>query len=209
VVLENGVDLRRFVDVNGYSMRGSEAGGRRVGVVSNLRPVKNLEIFVRAAAEVAASRPDVTFHIAGEGELRPFLQKLAADLGIADKFCLPGRVSDVPKFLSGLDVAVLSSSSEGMSNAILEYMAASRPIVATAVGGNVQLIEDGQDGLLVPSNDAHQLASAIGLLLDDPALAGRLAEKARRKVEDHYSRQAMVRRFEEFYLDLVEGRAFG
>jgi len=72
----------------------------------------------------------------------------------------------------------------------------------------VQLIEDGKDGLLVPVGDAHQLALAIGRLLDNPSQASRLAEAARRKVEDHYAREAMVRRFEDFYGDLVAGRVF-
>lgn len=207
IVLENGVNLDRFPMVP-LESRTSRSSGRRVGVVSNLRPVKGLDVFVRAAAEVSAARPDVTFHVAGEGELRPALQELAKELGIADKLILPGTVSDVPAFLADLEVAVLSSRSEGMSNAILEYMAAARPVVATAVGGNVQLIEDGKDGLLVPAGDAHHLASAIGRLLDDQSLAHRLAETARHKVESHYSRQAMVRRFENFYIDLMAGRAF-
>jgi len=121
---------------------------------------------------------------------------------------MPGSLADVPAFLADLDVAVLCSNSEGMSNAILEYMAAVRPIVATAVGGNMQLIEDSQDGLLVPPGNPHQLAQAIGRLLDDSPLADRLAEAARRKAEAQYSRQAMVRRFEGFYTDLMAGRAF-
>jgi glycosyltransferase involved in cell wall biosynthesis len=105
--------------------------------------------------------------------------------------------------LAGLDVAVLPSLSEGMSNALLEYMAAGKAIVATAVGGNVDLIEPGVHGLLVPPGDAPRLAAAIGELLIHPDRAARLGRNARRRAEKHYNRAAMVRRFEDFYQGLV------
>jgi L-malate glycosyltransferase len=186
---------------------GSEAE-RRIGVIANLRPVKDLDVFVRAAALVAAAHPRVTFHIAGEGELRPALEKLAAELGLANRFFLPGAIQNIPGFLAELDIAVLCSRSEGMSNAILEYMAAGLPIVATAVGGNVQLLEHERQGLLVPPGDPHRLAEAMCRLLDDPALARRLARAARQRVEERYSRHAMVRRFEAFYQNLLWGDGF-
>jgi glycosyltransferase involved in cell wall biosynthesis len=176
---------------------------RRIGITANLRPVKDLDVFIRAAGELAARHPHVSFHIAGEGELRPVLEKLIADLRLTDRIFLPGTIDDVPGFLSELDIAVLCSKSEGMSNAILEYMAAGKAIVATAVGGNVQLLEHERTGLLVPAGDPHALAEAIRRLLDDPALAIRLAQAARQRVEDRYSREAMVRRFEDFYERLL------
>jgi glycosyltransferase involved in cell wall biosynthesis len=199
VVLENGVDLSRFPPHAG-------GGGRRlprVGVVANLRPVKGLEDFVRAAALVARRHPAATFEIAGEGEARGPLTRLAAELGMGSRLRLPGRLTDVATFLAGLDVAVLSSHSEGMSNVLLEYMAAGRPIVATAVGGNTDLVQDGVHGLLVPARDPGRLAAAVTTLLDDPALARRLGAAARRRVEDRYSRAVMVRRAESFYERLV------
>jgi starch synthase len=88
-------------------------------------------------------------------------------------------------------------------------MAAGRAVVATAVGGNVRLIEDGVTGLLVPPNDAPRMAAAVGRLLHDPELARRLGAAARQCVEENYGRAAMVRRFEEFYLNLVGGQALG
>jgi glycosyltransferase involved in cell wall biosynthesis len=116
-------------------------------------------------------------------------------------------VRDVPGFLGGLDVAVLPSRAEGMSNALLEYMAAGRPLVATAVGAAPDLVEDGVHGLLVPPDDPQALAEAIGALLDDPARARELGAEARRRAAEHYSREAMVRRFEEFYTSLAGVRA--
>lgn len=202
LVLENGVDLDRFP--NPFTPRRSD-GGRRVGVLANLRPVKGLDVFIAAAARLSREFPDVRFIVGGEGEQREELERLAATSGIAHCVELPGSQRDVPAFLAGLDVAVLSSRSEGLSNALLEYMAAGRPVVATAVGGNPRLIEHGVNGLLTPPNDPEALAQSIALLLREPELAARLAKEGRRRVETHYSREAMVRRFERFYLGL-DGR---
>jgi glycosyltransferase involved in cell wall biosynthesis len=199
VVLANGVDLGRF-----RPPTASRTGrAPRVGVVANLRPVKGLEDFLRAAARVAQRYPEARFEVAGEGEFREPLGRLAGQLGLARRLHLPGQLPDVAGFLADLDVAVLSSHAEGLSNALLEYMAAGKPIVATAVGGNIDLIDDGIHGLLVPPRDPDRLAAAITALLDDPALAWRLGAAARRRVEDGYSRQAMVRRVENFYERLM------
>ena len=200
IVLENGVDLARFLEVPPGEAR---TGSPRVGMVGNLRPIKNPGLLVRAAADVRRSHPGTTFTIAGEGQLRPFLHQQIRALGLSDCIRLPGSTADIPNFLTNLDVAVLCSRSEGMSNAVLEYMAAGRPIVATAVGGNVELIEDNVTGLLVPSDDARALASAIQQLLTDRAFAARLGAAARRRAFERYSREAMVRRFEEFYESLA------
>ncbi len=203
-VLENGVDLDRFSALPALAAR---PGPVHVAAVANLRPVKALDVFVRAAAEVAARRPDVTFEIAGEGELRLELERLAADLGFGDRLRLPGVARDVPALLGRTDIAVLCSHSEGMSNAVLEYMAAGRAIAATRVGANGRLIEDGVHGLLVPPGDAAALAAAVGRLADDPGLRARLGAAARARAERQYSRQAMVRRFERFYERLVGGQS--
>ena len=200
-VLENGVDLDRFLDVPTY--RGPNRGAaRRIGIVANLRPVKGLDVFVRAAALAAAAHADVRFEIAGEGELRTALEQQARAAGLNGRFLLHGLVRDIPAFLAGLDVAVLSSLSEGMSNAVLEYMAAGRAIVATAVGATPRLLQDGVHGLVVPPNDARTLAAAMDCLLRDSALASRVANAARRRAREDFSREAMVRRFEAFYLRL-------
>src|SRR5262249_13308183 len=120
------------------------------------------------------------------------------------RFHLPGSVKDVPGFLARLDVAVLPSRAEGMSNAVLEYMAAGRPVVATAVGATPEPIADGQHRPLVPPGDPGRLAAALDRLLRDPDLARRLGAAARRRARDRYGRPAMVRRFQAFYESLVE-----
>jgi glycosyltransferase involved in cell wall biosynthesis len=202
VVIENGVDLPRFAHLPAPFC---QPDLRRVGILANLRAVKNLALFVETASQVALGHPQVRFLIAGEGELRPDLQRAIWERGLADRFTLPGFVSDAPAFLGKLDVAVLCSHSEGMSNALLEYMAAGRPIAATSVGGNPELIEDGVHGLLVPPGDSSALAKAIDRLLTNPALAVQLGHSARLRAQQRYGRLNMVRRFEEFYARLVFG----
>jgi L-malate glycosyltransferase len=202
LVLENGVDLERFRDLPPLKARPASAE-LRVGVVANLRPVKGLDVFVQAAARVHARHPRAVFTVAGEGELRTELEQRAAAEGLAEHFALPGSVGDVSGFLAGLDVAVLCSHAEGMSNALLEYMAAGRAIVSTRVGAAAELIADGVHGLLVPPGDAEKLADAIGRLLADRELAQRLGAAARRRAWECYSREAMVQRFEKFYVSLV------
>jgi glycosyltransferase involved in cell wall biosynthesis len=201
VVMENGVDLARFDGVPPFGSK--PHGTRRVGVVANLRPVKGLETFVEAAAQVHQLLPQVEFHIAGEGALRPKLEQQSRQMGLGDRFFLPGIVQDIPAFLGTLDVAVLCSLAEGMSNAVLEYMAAGRAIVATTVGATVKLLENEVHGLLVPPGNALALAQAIRRLLEDVPAATRLAGNARRRVEEKYSRDVMVRTFEDFYRKLV------
>jgi glycosyltransferase involved in cell wall biosynthesis len=202
VVLGNGVDLSRFHAVPPLARRQGER--QVVGMVANLRPVKGLDVFLEAASQVVRHSPEVVFRIAGEGELRATLEHEANRLGLKDRFQLPGSVAGVPGFLADLDVAVLSSRAEGMSNAVLEYMAAGRAIVATAVGAIPNLIENGTHGLLVPSGDADRLAVAIERLLRDPPLAMRLGEAAKQRACERFNREAMVRRFEDFYQGLIE-----
>jgi glycosyltransferase involved in cell wall biosynthesis len=194
VVLENGTDLDRFLGLPAVP-----PGPHCVGVVANLRPVKGLDIFLEACRQLAPRHPDARFTIAGEGECRHFLERAAARAGIADRFSLPGAVADIPRFLARLHVAVLSSHAEGMSNALLEYMAAARPIVATAVGAAPEQIIDGVHGVLVPPGDPTRLATAIDQLLRDPGRSQRLGAAARRRAQQMFSRAAMVHRFEAFY----------
>jgi glycosyltransferase involved in cell wall biosynthesis len=203
VVLENGVDLERFASIPPPGSAHQFGGLRRVGLVANLRPVKAPELFVRAAALVVRSHPDVRFALAGEGELRPHLEGLVQELGLAECVQFFGSVNDVPEFLGQLEIGVLCSRSEGLSNTLLEYMAAGRAIVATAVGGNIELIEDEVHGLLVPPGDPSRLAAAIDRLLRDDALARRLAERARLRVQQRFSMEARIGELHNFYQRLL------
>jgi L-malate glycosyltransferase len=203
-VVENGVELAPFSRLTPARFNPEGKRRRRVGLVANLRPVKEPHIFIEAARHIAEEHPDVEFHIAGEGTLRPYLESLIAELHLQQRVFLRGQVRDIPKFLGSIDFAVLCSRSEGASNAILEYMAAGRAIVATSVGGTPQLLEDGVHGLLVPPGDPVALAEALLKLLDEPALAARLAAAARQRVQERFDARHRARRYESLYEQLLK-----
>jgi glycosyltransferase involved in cell wall biosynthesis len=200
-VLENGVDLDRFAAIAPLSARPGPLD--RVGVVANLRHVKGLDVLLDAAARLLRDHPGLSLRIAGAGPEREALARQAAALGVEKAVTFLGSVTDVPAFLAEVDVAVLPSRAEGMSNAVLEYMAAGRAVVATSVGSNARLLGHGAHGLLVPPGDAGALADAVGLLLADRERACELGAAGRRFVEVEFSRAAMVRRFEDFFIGLA------
>jgi glycosyltransferase involved in cell wall biosynthesis len=195
-VIENGIDLDLFRNCPSPSLDRSDV---RVGAVANLRPVKNIDGFIRAARMLRPEFPELRFEVAGAGPERSSLEQLIADAHLTDRFVLRGQIAYVPDFLSQIDIAILCSHSESMSNALLEYMAAGRAIVATDVGANSQLIRHEVEGLIVPPGDDGRLANAIRRLIREPECAQQFAAAARRRAEAEFSRERMVRRFEEFY----------
>jgi len=199
-VIENGVDLERFHPARHRPFSGDAI---RVGCVANLRPVKNIDGLLRTASVLLKEFPNLIFEVAGEGEQRPELEKLHAELGLGTRFRFLGSVRAIPDFLTGLDLAVLPSHSEGMSNALLEAMAAGRPIVATDVGANATLLDGGHCGMIVATSSDRDLIAATRRALADPVSARRCGASARLRVEREYSRDAMRLRFEEFYLKLA------
>ena len=199
-VIENGVDTDRFDPGRHRPFSGATI---RIGCVANLRPVKNIDGLMRAASLLLDRFPHLRFEVAGEGEQRPQLERLHADLGLGERFRLLGSVKEVPGFLAGLDIAVLPSHSEGMSNALLEYMAAGRPIAATDVGAAAKLLDRGACGVLANSSGDGDLVEALGRLIDDPDTARRHGDSARERVSFIYGRDAMRRRFEDFHLNLA------
>lgn len=202
-VIGNGVDLDRFTRLTPPFSNTKQI---RIGTVANLRPVKNIDGLIRAFQNVAQHEPRLHLEIAGEGPERPELQQLIAQAGLEARVRLLGSVTNVPEFLGRLDLAVLPSHSEGMSNALLEFMAAARPIVATDVGANRQLLAD--NGWLVPAGTDADLAEALALAVADPELAVRFGQQARQRAEEQYSRQAMIGRFEEFYRQRLSPKSF-
>jgi glycosyltransferase involved in cell wall biosynthesis len=164
---------------------------------------KDHPTFLRAAKRVYENVPDAAFIIAGEGELKEAMQQLARNLGIADRTFFIGRCTDVGSVLAISDVCVLSSRSEGFSNAILEYMAAARPVVATDVGGAREAIVHGETGYLVPAGQHEQLADYIISLLRDPDSARSLGESGRRRVNEKFSTLKQLQNVESLYTELL------
>ncbi|HYE86554.1 MAG TPA: glycosyltransferase [Vicinamibacterales bacterium] len=215
VVIPNGVDLRRFVGGDRAAIRrslGVPESARLVGVVSRLSRLKGIEDFLQAAAIVAAADDQVRFVIVGEPspiknrEYLDELSELARTLGIGDKVMFTGLRSDVPAILSSLDVSVMPSLNEALSNVLLESMAAGVPVVATEVGGTSEALEDGVNGILVPAARPQLMAAAIERLLAQPALAGRLAHEARRTIEARFSLERMVSATESLYEQLLTSK---
>jgi len=204
-VILSGIDTSLFADVD--PVLGSSIGGEaHVGIVANLRPVKNLEVFIAASARLTETHRKVRFIIAGEGPDRAHLEKRIRNLGLAETVELRGRVDDIPSFLETLDVAVLCSSSESLPTVVIEYMAAGRPIVATNVGGVSELIRDEATGLLVPSDNPEALAAAIDRLLADREMASRLGRAARQEAERSYTHERQQRQHCELWARLVDTR---
>lgn len=164
---------------------------------------KDHPTFLRAAKRVYESIPDAAFIIAGEGELKKATQELAYSLGIADRTFFIGRCQDVGSVLSISEVCVLSSSSEGFSNSILEYMAAARPVVATDVGGAREAIVHGDTGYLVPTGNHGQMAEHIIELLSDPESARSMGESGRRRVNERFSSLKQLQSVEGLYTELL------
>lgn len=211
----NGLDLERLkVDDRltrpaARAMFGLPDDRRFVTIVANLRnPVKNYPMFLRAAARVRVAVPDAAFVIAGEGELMPSLQQLASELGIADDVHFIGRCDDVASLLFASNVGVLSSRSEGFANAILEYMAAGLPVVATNVGGACEAIVDGETGYIVPSDDDEKMAERIIQVLANDEAARVMGTRGKSRAAEKFSSELHLQNTLELYDELLNAHDF-
>jgi L-malate glycosyltransferase len=195
VVLPNGIDLGGFQEIPPWKPK-AQSYTRRVGMVGNLREVKGPDLLIRAAKLVLDAYPCTEFVIAGQGDRVPY-QALIDEMELTRNVRLLGMVTDIPAFLATLDVAVLPSRAEGFSNALMEYKAAGRPIVATDVGGNGELVKSGVNGLLVEPHET-ELARGINELLSDPASAALFAETASIELS-RYGVTRLLNQFEQVY----------
>jgi glycosyltransferase involved in cell wall biosynthesis len=170
-----------------------------VGTAGSLYPVKGHVHLVHAMATVVSRVPDAVCVFAGRGELLGPLQATAAQLGIERNVRFLGFRPDVPAVLKALDVFVLPSLSEGLSLALLEALAAGKPVVATRVGGNPEVVIEGRNGFLVPPQDPDALAERIVRLLVNPALADSFGQSGPTRVDPDFTLETMVRRYEDLY----------
>jgi glycosyltransferase involved in cell wall biosynthesis len=196
-------DLRREDALASFGLRATPAR-RFVSIVANLHnPVKDHPMFLRAAARVMKEVPDAGFVIAGEGGLMNGLQELAQQLGIERDVFFIGRCENVGRLLFASDIGVLSSKAEGFANAILEYLAAGLPVVATDVGGVREAVVEGETGYVVASGDDVKMAEGIVRLLKNPERARAMGELGRERVAAKFSCDRHLQNTLELYDELL------
>lgn len=176
----------------------------RLGIVASLVADKGHEVLLRAAAKTVARYPSLELVVVGGGPREGELRTLAGELGIGANTRFVGQAPNPRHWMRTFDVAVLSSHREGMPNAVLEYLAEGRPVVATAVGGVPEVLGNGLFGMLVSPGDPDGLADAVLRLLEDPALRSSLSERARKRAAE-FGFEAMIRRTLDMYGEL-DGR---
>ncbi len=207
-VIWNGIDLKQFQNVPEERVRrfreqhGLPENAKIIGTVTRLREEKGNTYLIEAAAEVLRLEPETTFVLIGDGPLRDSLQQQAQELGIGEKVVFTGFVTDVHAALAALDIVVLPSLREGFGLALVEAMAAGKPVVATKVGGMIELARHERSALMVYEADSPALAQAILRLIREPELAQQLAAQAK---EDsaRFSIEENVRALEALYGRMV------
>ena len=201
-VVYNAVRLERFEGPPPPGLREQLDLGRGLPVVltcARLDQQKGHDVLLRAAAQL----PEVAFALAGEGPERARLEALAGELGIADRVLFLGYRTDIPQLLAACDVFALPSLYEGSSLAVLEAMAARRAVVSSAIGGTDELIDDGEDGVLVAPGEVEPLAAALRQLLADGERRERLGRRARERMEADFTPAAMRGRIVAIYEELL------
>ncbi len=221
VVIKNGIDLSFYAGSYTGSVKNSAlrrelaipSSAPIVVMLSRLNPQKGVDDFIRAAALISPAHPDVRFLIVGakrtyvagvfseDEQYQQDLQQLVQSLGVADRIIFTGHRSDTLDILAEAAVSVLPSYSEGLSNSLLESMAAGVPTVATDVGGNPELVKNRVNGLLVPVKSPQSLAQAIQTILEDSALAKRFGQQAKTMATENFSLEKMTADTQAFYLN--------
>jgi glycosyltransferase involved in cell wall biosynthesis len=209
VTIPNAVDPRRVTlpaDISGEERAAAlrlPVGRRFVTTLAHLyNRKKDFETLLSAAAITCRRFPDVDFLVAGDGDPAMLVHR-AASLGIGDRVLLLGGSDLIAELLSLSEVGVLSSRSEGLSNSVLEYMAAGLPVVATDVGGMSEAVSDSETGYLVPPGDPVTLADRISMLLLDRPGARGMGREGQRRAHEHFSPEALLRRTSELYERLL------
>ena len=203
IIIPNGIEMEHFQNVPTWSVEKANMP-LHVGAVGNINVVKGHDIMAEAAKVVLEKHPDIRFEIAG-GIGNGSCPKRIVELGIENNFKLLGSLADIPAFLKTLDIAVLPSRAEGLSNGLLEYMATGRPCIATDVGGNSELIEHERNGLLVPSENPQALADAICYYLEHPEKAEQFAKEAKKDITEKYDADRVAALFTECCENVLNG----
>ena len=212
-VIPNGVDVERFFPnpkerLERRARLGVAPGTLVVGSVGRLDPVKDYVTLIRAADAALVKGVDLRLIIVGDGPQRIALEtELRGRPGLAQRTVLVGEVNNVASWLNVFDIFVLPSLTEGMSNTLLEAMAVGIAPIATSIGGNKEVVEDGRSGLLVKPRDADGISDFLVQLSRDDERRRQLGSNAREHVVKHFSIDRMLRRYEEMYSGLMQLRS--
>jgi glycosyltransferase involved in cell wall biosynthesis len=209
-VIVNGVDAERIraLGARGDITRaglGLRSDAPLLVTVARFDPVKGLDVLLRAMPALAARVPAVQLLVVGDGPLRARLQALAREVGAGDRVVFAGAIPDAARVLPLADLYVTASRGEGLPLALLEAMAVGLPVVATAVPGHTDVVEDGVTGALVPADDPERLAAAAAALLPDRARREAMGRAGRARVEERFDRARMAARIALLYREAARG----
>lgn len=203
VTIQNGIDADAVAPRRSRAEVVAELGvkpdDRLIGIAARMTRQKGHDVLLEALRLLAPRVPRLRCVLIGDGPLEADVRRHAAALGVADRCVFTGARADVPDLLAALDVVVLSSRSEGLPFVLLEAMAVGRPVVATAVGGNAEAVEDCVTGLLVPSENPPALAAALASLLERPEEARAMGVRGGRRVREHFGLGRMIAELEALY----------
>lgn len=201
ITIYNGIDLTRFeglVDPAKVKAElGIPVGGLLVGMVGRFARQKDYRNFLSAAVSILKTREDVFFVVVGEGETRQDLMKEFKH----PKVIFTGQRTDIPSLINAMNLCVLSTFFEGCPNVIMEYMACSKPVIASNVGGCPELVQDGSTGYIVPLDNPDALAQKMNILLDDSQLREKFGINGRKRIEEGFTVGKMVHSIENIYRD--------
>lgn len=199
----NGIDLAKFSREPRVRPAPLADAELVIGVVALLRPEKGLDTLMNAFGKVARSRPGARLLLVGSGEMEEPLKQQAAQLGVAAQCWFEPTAKDVGPWLRGIDIFVLPSRSEALSNSIMEAMASGCAVMASRVGGNPELVLHGQTGLLFEAANSADLAGKMERLIQDPALRAHLAETGYQRIRTEFPLDVSVRRLEAIYEEFL------
>lgn len=206
VTILNGVDTEEYRPGDAASARallGVPEGGYHVGCVARLSPEKDHATLLAAFASLRARRPDAHLTLVGDGPLRKELEADAGRRGLGEAVTFAGTRGDIAALLPGFDVFALSSRTEGISLTLVEAAAVGLPIVATRVGGNPEIVRDGETGLLVPAGDPEALAAALDAVASKPDRS-EMGRRGRARMVERFSVDTMVQAYEDLYAEVLE-----
>ena len=210
-VVQNGVDADAFSAGDRARARlaiGIPEGAQVIGTMGRLSKQKGQRHLIEALALIKDTHPKAMVLIIGEGSHQAALERLAADTGVAERVRFLAVRRDIPDMLAAMDIFAMPSLWEGMSNALIEAMAAAKPIVASAIPPFVEVLTDGTDALLVPPEDSVALGSAMARLLDEPVLARSISMAARAKAVARFGIDATTARWQSLYLDILRSKGY-